>query len=434
MALCIGTVQAQNIIRDAEVEAVIGNILNPLLETTGKSSQTVSFHIVADSSVNAFVQDGQKIFIHTGLILRLETPEQLAGVLAHELGHITGGHLLRSRDAASEALLSSILAGAAAGGAALLGGSGGGSAIAGGLMASGQAGAGSFTAFTRTQESSADQAGLNFLQKAGISGGGMVEVLEMLSKDERGASDYMRSHPLSRDRIAFLKNRLEQNIFVHKNSKTVYNLTDFKRMRAKLAGFLEPSQRVMEYYASEPDSAIKTLAFASALHKEGKGREAFELINQTLEKLPKDAYLHDLAGQIALETGLNDASIAHYRQAYTLSDHNPLIGLTLGQAMIASEKIDILPEAIEIIKKALTKEVYYARGYRDLSIAYDRLEKPFLAATFSAQYYVLIGNNMSATTQAKRALSGLSIGTPEYLRAKDILFFARQNNKDRLEE
>ena len=434
MVLCFGTAQAQNIIRDAEIESSIQKILNPILEAAGKSSQTVSFHIVADSSVNAFVQDGQKIFIHTGLILRLETPEQLAGVLAHELGHITGGHLLRSRDAASEALLSSILAGAAAGGAALLGGGAGGSAIVGGLMASGQAGAGSFIAFTRTQESSADQAGLSFLQKAGISGKGMVEVLEMLSKDERGASDYMRSHPLSKDRIAFLKNRLDNNIFGQKTPHTVYNLNDFKRIRAKLAGFLEPSERVMEHYANEPDIAVKTLAFASALHKEGKGREAFELLRKTLETLPKDAYLHDLAGQIALETGLNDDAIAYYQKAYALSDHNPLIGLTLGQAMIASEKIDILPEAIEIIKKSLTKEIYYARGYRDLSIAYDRLEKPFLAASFSAQYYVLIGDNQSATTQAERALSGLTVGTPEYLRVKDILFFARQNNKDRLEE
>jgi len=421
---------ASGLIRDAEIENTLNNIMSPLTEVAPEASSQIELYIVADPNLNAFVQGGQNIFIHTGLLQKTKTAEQLAGVLAHELGHITGGHLLRSRDAMSEAMIKSLLTSAAVGVAAIASGSDGGSAIAGSLIAGNQAGMGSLTAFTRTQEAAADQAALTFLRKAGLVEKGLIEVMQMLSQDEIGASDYMRTHPLSRTRIDLLQNRYKNEIATETQDKAVkrkFSQYKYDRMRAKISGFLNNPQVTLKKYAHETNNVVRMIATSSALHKGGQGFKAYNQLSAFIKQHDKDAFLHDLAGQIALEIGNLDAAIMHYKKAYDYSNQIPLIGASYAQSLIATEDKDNMEQAVQVLKKALREEKYYIKGFRDLSVAYDRLGKEFYAASASAQYFKLIGNQNAAVKQATRALSGLPPTSAEYILVKDILFFSKQN-------
>lgn len=430
--ICMFFVNIQNlyanmVIRDAEIENVINSIINPLLRQVGKTQKEVSVYIVADPAINAFVQGGQNIFINTGLLLAVENQEQLAAVLAHEIGHITGGHLLKLRDAQSEATLNALLTGAAVGVAAILSG-GGGDAVMGALMAGGQAGTGSLLSFTRTQESAADQAAIDILQKSGIKPDAMNEVLAMLAKNERGAANYMRSHPLSRDRIESINHQLK-NYPAHLSNEIDFDLIAFQRLQAKLYGFLEnPRNTLARYQENNPQIApiAQAIAQTSAYHRLGQANKASRIIKETSEKYPDDPYIDDLAGQIALETGKIEQAINAYDAAYRKSGRNRLIGFTYAQALIASEKVDNIQKAIPILRSGLLAENYYARGYRDLSIAYDRLGKPGFAAVFSAEYFLLRRNYNMAMKQARKSLLYLQENQPEAFRARDILFFAQK--------
>ncbi len=426
------TTYANNIIRDAEIETVVYSVIDPLLKQIGKTKKEVSIYIIADPAINAFVQGGQNIFIHTGLLIALKNQNQLAAVLAHELGHITGGHLLKSVDMQSEATISALVTGAAVGLAAALSG-GGGDAVAGALLVGGQAGAGAMNSFTRTQESSADQAAINILQKTKINPQAMQEVLKMLSQNERGASNYMRSHPLSLDRIEAINHIITQNETGNQNYYKFDNIA-YQRMQAKLYGFLENPQNTLVRYENAANDFSKIavlIAQISAYHRLGQSQKAFDAINQAMTLLPNDQFINDLAGQIALETGDIDKSILYYRQAYEKSNHNPLIALSYGQVLVASEKPENMKIAIPILKSALMQEHQYARGYRDLSIAYDRLEQTGLAASSSAEYFLLRGDYNMAMNQARKSLLYLKANQPEALRARDILFFAEKNNRNK---
>ncbi len=164
--------QGRSFIRDTEIEETLRMYATPIFRAAGLDPNGVSIYIVSDNSLNAFVAGGQKLFINTGLLLKAETPEQVIGVIAHETGHISGGHLSRVHDQLRNASAISILstiAGVAAGVAA--GRSDvGTAAILGGQNVATR----NFLAYSRTQESSADQAGVKYLTEAGISSRGML--------------------------------------------------------------------------------------------------------------------------------------------------------------------------------------------------------------------------------------------------------------------
>jgi predicted Zn-dependent protease len=427
----VQTVSANNIIRDPEIESVVYSVVNPLLRQIGKAPKEVSIYIIADPAINAFVQGGQNIFIHTGLLIALKNQNQLAAVLAHELGHITGGHLLKSSDAMSDATTSALITGAAVGLAAALSG-GGGDAVAGALLAGGQAGAGTLNAFTRTQESSADQASISILQKANINPNAMIDVLKMLSKNERGASNYMRSHPLSLDRIENLQYSLKKQFPTQKKYYKFDNLA-YQRMQAKLYGFLENPQNTLIRYDNPLNGFDKIsvlIANASSYHRLGQAQKALDNIQEAIKLYPNDAFVYDLAGQIALENGkLNDA-IAFYYAAYEKSNRNSLIGLAYAQVLVATEDKKNLKKAIPILKLSLLDEHQYAKGYRDLSIAYDRLGNEGLAAASSAEYFLLLKDYNMAMNQARKSLMYLKENQPEALRSRDILFFVEKTIGD----
>lgn len=424
---------SQSLIRDAELENELKTIIDPLLMASYGNTSTISLYVIADPNFNAFVQDGQKIFIHTGLILNTKTPEQLAGVLAHEMGHIQGGHLLKGTEAQSNAGVTSLLTGAAIGVVAALSGGDGGSALAGGLLAGSQAGLGSMMSFTRTQEAAADQAALVLLNKSGISTKGLYQTMEFLSKQEYGAGDYMRSHPLSRERIDLLKNQEKLDRGIPDTVKKIsLDKHRYERIQAKLAGFLENPTYIKDKYQNlSKDNDLYVIATASALHKEGNGRQAYNILKDYLLNNPDDGYMHDLAGQIAIETGLTNEACEHYRKASELIPNNQLINLAYASSIIATENNVMLPRAVSLLKEALRSERNYAKGYWDLSIAYDRLGDNGKAAAASARYNQLLGRDDLAIRHAQRAIADLDPHSAEFLQTKDILHFLQEKRKQK---
>ena len=198
--------QQISIIRDAEIERDIKIYATPIWHAAGLDPDVVRVHLVNNDSINAFVAAGQRIFVFTGMLKVAEDPLQVIGVLAHETGHITGGHLARFQDglkgASTISILSLVLgaaamaAGAPAAGAAILG--------SGGEFATR-----SFLIYSRTQESAADQAGLGFLTASEQSGSGLISFFEYLGDQEalmtENKDPYVRSHPMTSERIERLR-------------------------------------------------------------------------------------------------------------------------------------------------------------------------------------------------------------------------------------
>ena len=172
---------AQSILRDAETEAFFDEISAPLVEAAGLDPNNVDIILINDKSINAFVAGGQAVYIHSGLIDAATTANEVQGVIAHELGHVAGGHAVRYNEGVSAAsgisIASLILAAAAIA-------AGAGEAGMGILSAGQQAALGKFLAYSRGQEGTADASGAQYLSKAGISGRGSISFFKKLQNFE----------------------------------------------------------------------------------------------------------------------------------------------------------------------------------------------------------------------------------------------------------
>ncbi len=181
----------------------------PILEAAGLGAGSVRIYIVNDKQLNAFVAGGMNLFLNTGLLMRTETPDQLIGVIAHEVGHIAGGHLSRVNEPQSKAAAEAILAAVLGAATAAVGAPGLGTAIIAGGMQYAQAG---LMRFSRGQEQSADQAALTYLDRTGVSAQGLAQFFQILESQNvlavSSASPWLTSHPLTRDRIDFIESHV----------------------------------------------------------------------------------------------------------------------------------------------------------------------------------------------------------------------------------
>ncbi|MED5206270.1 MAG: M48 family metalloprotease, partial [Pseudomonadota bacterium] len=333
-------VAAQSILRDAETEAFLDEISAPLVEAAGLEPETVDIVLINDPSINAFVAGGQIVYIHSGLIDAADTAEEVQGVIAHELGHITGGHILRYGEGMASASRISLLSLIAGIGAAL---AGAGEAAMGIMAAGQQAAMGKFLAFSRTQESSADFAGAEYLSKAGISGRGSLAFFgKLLNQEYRygySQSDeagFYRTHPLSGDRISALREVYEKDPAWDRPANA-RNQANFERVKAKLVGYIaKPSATLRDY--PESDRTVPALyARAYAYHQNARVDRALDAADQLLAKDPDDPYFLELKGQVLLESGRPLEALEPLRRATALTNAEPLIASLFGHALIATE-------------------------------------------------------------------------------------------------
>ena len=419
-----------SILRDAEIEQTIRDLTEAIFVAAGLDVNSVSTYLVNDSTLNAFVMGGQNIFINSGLILRAENPNQLMGVVAHETGHISGGHLSRFEDGLSEMTNYSIL-GVLLGAAAIAAGS----ADAGmALITGGQhIGYRRLLAFTRTQESSADQAGLTYMEKIGQSGQGLLDFLEILGEQDlvpaKYQDPYARTHPISSTRIAQLQDRVNESPYV--NVFVSRELNDkFDRLQAKLFGYLKPLHATLVKYPVEDKSALARYARTFAYNKEHKIELALEEINALIEMEPENAYFYESKGQILFENGDIEKSIPPYRKSVELMPSSSLLRVSLSKTLISTEDNQYLDEAIENLEKALEVDPENSFGWHQASMAYHRADNKALTYYTMAQLFILTGNLKGAMINAKNAVDLLPEKSPKWVKAKDIMVVAENNLQD----
>jgi predicted Zn-dependent protease len=427
IALCvaIAPARAQTFIRDAEIEETLRRMMAPLEQAAGVPEGSVNVFIIQSKQLNAFVAGGANIFLNTGLLQRLKTPEALMAVMAHELGHLTGGHQSRLRanlrNAQGPAALIFLLAIAAA----AAGGGEAGLAIA---SAGQSALTRNFLSYTRSEEASADQAGVVYLERAGVDPAGMIDVLDIFRGQEilsAGAIDaYAQTHPLSSQRMALVEQRVasSRNRGKRVDPELIYW---HGRMRAKLDGFLGNAERTLiALEASDPGAQGEELALyrkAVALHRLPDLRGALATIDQLLALRPKDPFYHELKGQILYESARAKESVAPYRRAVELAPDEPLIRAGLGAALLALETPSANAEALEILKGAALREQADPSLLRALALAHARAGNEGQAALATAERMAIAGRTRDALRHARRAVDQLPRGSPGWLRADDIL-------------
>ncbi len=426
--LAIVPAAAQSILRDAETEALLQDMVDPLAEAAGLGRGSVEIVLVQDNSINAFVAGGQRIFIHSGLINAADSALEVQGVMAHELGHITGGHVIRTSEGMSTATnisILSLLLGAVAVAA------GAGEAGMGVLMAGQQAALGKFLAFTRVQESAADAAGAQYLSDAGISGKGSIEFFKKLqnlefrygySQDDDAA--FSRTHPLTGDRIANLRGTLQQDAAWDKPGDPVIQ-ERFERAKAKLYGYIATPQETLRDYPPSMTGIPARYARAYAYHKDAQVEKALDETRALVAMDPNDPYFLELQGQILLESGKPREAIEPLRHATQMTGNNPLIASTFGHALIATEDKSNFPEAETVLKAAVSRDRRNPFAWYQLGMVYAARGDMPRARLASAEQQIMTGRTAEALRSAEAAERALPAGSADWIRAQDISLQAR---------
>jgi len=422
-----------SIIRDAEIENTIRNYAKPLLLAAGLEPSSIRIHIIRNNSLNAFVAGGQQIFINSGLILKSKKVTQIAGVLAHEIGHISGGHLIKSATARKD--ISSIsLLGALLGGVAVMAGRPDAGSAA--IQLGSHMGIKNFLSFSRTQESAADQAALRFLEETQQSAKGMLEFLEVLEDQEllsaRNQDPYVRTHPLNRDRINTIRYHLNKSKFTDK-AASKNKKASHARIRAKLFGFTQTFTQTLKEYPEEKNTLEAVYARSIAYYRRPNTPKAIKLVDKLIARKPNDPYFHELKGQIYFENGKIDLALTSYQTSADLSPNSALLRSQLAQAQIEKNEPTFLKLAIKNLLYSINKDGTRPYVWRQLGIAYGRLGIKGKSARALAEEAILVGRNKQAIQIAERAKKNLKTGSPIWLRADDIINVARQNliNKKR---
>lgn len=417
-------------IRDAEIEAIIRDFARPILTAAGIDADAVTIALVEDRQINAFVAGGMNMFLHTGLLQDSDDASQLLGVIAHEGGHIAGGHLIRGRDAMENASAQAILTTILGIGAAVI--SGRGDAGMAAVMAGNEMARRNLLAFSRAQESAADQAGLTYLERSRVSAKGLLTFLEKLAGQELAPasrqSEYLRTHPLTRDRIDSVRAHVERSKY---SAAAVAPEVEraFVRMRAKLDGYLEPLTALRRYSADDPTVSAR-YARAIAAYRRGEIKKALPEFDALIAAEPQNPYLHEMKGQILLENSRVVEAVPAFRRAVALAPESGLLRAALAQALLETNDPRGLDEAIEHLTAAKRTEAHTPFVWRLAATAWGRKGNQGMTAYALAEEALSRGDDVVARAQSDRAMDLLPYGSPGWLRAQDIRAVVRVRDKD----
>ena len=417
--------QAQSLIRDAEIEEMLVDFSTPIIRAAGLNPDNVDIYLVNDQSLNAFVTRGQNMFFHTGLINESETPNQLKGVIAHEVGHIAGGHIVRSDYGQRSAYAAALIA-AGIGLAAILAGEG----AAGGLILAGapqQYGTFEALAYSRVNEAAADQYAAQYLERTQQSSEGLIQFFEkfryqeVLSQARR--FPYFRGHPLSSDRIDNLRDVTAESPHYGRpdDDASVYRL---EMAQAKLRGFLDAPQIVFTQYPPDDMSDFALYARSVAHFRAADLKNAIKEIDILIERQSANPYFHELKAQILFESGKGRESLPSSERALELKKDSALLETALARTLTDSTQTEDLERAVDLFKSALRREPNNGYAWYSLSQAYGRLNKEAYAKYAIAEQAYHTGDVLRARAFASRAQKDLPRSSPQWRRASDIIVIA----------
>lgn len=430
--VCFGfQVHALGLIRDAEIEDTLRSFATPVFEAAGVTPDAVHIFIVNNPEINAFVAGGSNLFLHTGLILATDEPSMLIGVIAHETGHIAGGHLISGMEKLKNAQIGTILSTIL--GAALI--VGGGRDVGPAVIAGGQEFAKrGFLANSRTNENTADQAALTYLDSIGMSAHGMLRMFEKLRMNENrryGRPDpYVMTHPLSTDRITNIRNHVMRSS-IPKDQLPANTMERYNRMVAKLRGFLQEPSQTLNYYKAKDQSIPARYARSVAYFRQADLKNALKEIDSLIAQSPNDAYFHELKGQFLFENGQVQAASQSYLRAVQLKPASPLILANYAQTLIAQQNPATLQEAVKYLEKSTSIDPTNTMAWEQLVIAYGRqnnLGRSYLA---KAEIAALVGDAKGVRRNVVLAQKSLPKDGPARLRSEDLKRLADKIDEDK---
>jgi predicted Zn-dependent protease len=418
------------VIRDTEAEQLLREYTRPILRAAGMEKQNIQMVIINEGVFNAFVADGRRIFVNYGALMQSETPNQIIGVLAHETGHLAGGHLSKLREHLAQAQTQMIIA-MLLGAGALVAGARGGNPNSGlsnvgaaAIAAPGEMIRRNLLSYVRQQEENADRAGVKFLTTTGQSAKGMYETFKRFTNDSlfaaRGSDPYVQSHPMPAERVAALEELARSSPYWDKKDDPALQMRH-DMVRAKISAFMERQDTVYRRYPLSNDTVPARYARAITTYLHGDLRSALAQIDGLIQLQPNNPYFYELRGQALLEGGKPADAIAPLRKAVALSNNAPLIEMLLGQALVGANNNAYTEEAITILRAAVTRETEAPLGYMQLAMAYGRKGDLAQADLASAQSAFLRGDNKTARELASRAKTRFAVGTPGWVKADDIV-------------
>jgi predicted Zn-dependent protease len=413
-------IKNNSLIRDAEIEETLKMFTQPIFQVAGLNPNNLRIFVIANNDINAMATLNYTIFVHTGLISKAESPEEVIGVLAHETGHIACGHIARREENLKKSSLAS-LAAVALGAAATLAGS---PEAGAGIMYGGmQVAQGNFLHYSRGQEASADQAALRFLKDLKWSATGLMGFMQVLAKQELLSSDrqdgYLRTHPFSSDRVQLMKNHIDTSPYTRAKLEEKYYAA-FARLVAKVTAFMEPPMSTLIKYPASDKSLAARYARAIAYYRDKQLDRSMDLLNGLIRDYPNDAYFQELKGQILFEAGHMEEAHDAYKKAVALDPDSALIRLSYVQTLLEVSDDSQLDKVIRELNTVLKKEYENPLAWHLLAIAFGKKDMVGHAALALAEKSLCTDDYDMAIAQGKRALHLLPEG-PESTRANDIV-------------
>ena len=407
-------VHAISVIRDTETEGVILTYIRQIFKAAGLNPNNAQVVLVNDSSINAFVAGGQAIFVHSGLITTAKTVDDLIFVLAHETGHIVGGHIVRGQGIYSKARTTALISTILGGLVAVAGRPDAGLAV---MMGGATSASGIFTAYQQTEESAADRTAVDILKKTNYSLKGFENTMSAIQAQERLSAEsdfsYLRTHPLTKDRIKALER-------FTKNAQPTKEDIRFELIKAKLIGFLYDPKETFSIYQHQSDMPAD-YARSIALYRSHQFNQSQLLLDKLIAQKPDYPYFYELKAQFYLETGDIDNAIRWYRKTVQMMPNAPLIQLSLAQALLQNPTKQTAKESVPYLKYVLSKETDTPLGWQLLATAYEQTGNQQEIPYVMAEYYRTLGDLKSAKKMAQKALKTVPQGTPSYIRSQDII-------------
>jgi predicted Zn-dependent protease len=414
------------LLRDTEIETDIHTMMTPIWKAAGLDPDAVHVYLVSDGSINSFVAGGQNIFINSGLLLHADTPNQLIGVLAHESGHIAGGHIYKGAEAMHNASIEEIIAMVAGVAATVAGrGSGGGGA----LLGAAGVGQRAYLGFSVTQEATADHAAMNYLDATHQSARGLLQFFEKLQSQELliGVHEdpYLMDHPLTQERIDYVRDHVERSSYSRIADPVSY-VDMLKRMKVKVAAFTEPPSSTLAKYPDQDRWVLARYARAIAYYRTPDLSRALPAIDSLIRDYPGDPYFRELKGQMLFENGRIVEAVQPYEEAMRINPAAPLLRIELAQVYVENNDPIQNKRAIAYLSDALRSEDKDVDAWHLLATAYGRDHQLGMAALSLAEEGLAADNKTNALQQSLRAQHLLPKSSIAYARAQQIHLQAKE--------